>query len=752
MRKFGVLAGRPSRCRWLVVSMAVAMVSSVGVVSSAQAAVPKVSRPVPAPSQASTVPLAWRGIADAASPSMANTMALRGVAAAASPSPAKSVPSGWRGVAAAASPAAAKTVPLASRGFAAAAAASRAVARAPQILLSPSTAIGAETVKVTGKLPKVTSRPVTVQRKIGKRWVTVVKARTSRTGSYAKSFRARGPGSYTIRTLAPRVKVSGKVRAQYVTPARTLKVVAQAAYLSMPATVTPGQAVTATLTFRPARVGRAVALQIWSSGTWATLAFGRQSAAGTAKLTVIAGGPGSYSLRALTGAAAGAAAFGSPLRTVKVAVAPDTTAPGPVTRLTATAVSTSAITLAWYNPAAADYNGVTIRRAVGPVAPATVGSGTAVTIGASPYVTWFTDTGLDLAVTYSYAVFAHDRSVNYAAAATGTAVTNGTIVSPSISGTVTDAGSRPLAGADVWASSPSLSADWFATTAANGTYTFGGLPAGNYEVCFRGPAATGGSSDSSGYLLECYDNQTMQGTPKPVTVVAGVSTTGINADLATGGAVSGKVTVAAGANPALAGVVVTAFSPSTGEMGFALTAANGSYGVKGLSAGTSYYVCFDASGTSGAPGSSGATGGLSDATGYVQRCWPAAFPSMPTPVTVTLGATQGGIDVAMAPGGAISGKVTDAGGVHHGLGMVEVMVCSDSLEACWYLTTAVDGSYLLTGLPAATDYSVEFLGASATGGSSDVTGYGEQLPLKGVRVALEITTSGINTALGPQAP
>src|SRR6185436_15452878 len=147
MSRFGVLAGGWSRCRLLVVLAAVlAMVSSLGAVSSAQAAVVKAT-----------------------------------------------------------------------------------------LSLSPSTAIRGESVKATGRVPGAISRPVWVQRKSGTRWVTLAKGKTTRTGAYATRFKAPAVGSYSVRVLAPRVTIARKVRAQYASSAKKLRVVAQTASLSMPA-------------------------------------------------------------------------------------------------------------------------------------------------------------------------------------------------------------------------------------------------------------------------------------------------------------------------------------------------------------------------------------------------------------------------------------------------------------------------------------------------------------------------------------
>src|SRR6185312_7226604 len=108
-----------------------------------------------------------------------------------------------------------------------------AVAKAT-LTLSPSTAIRGEMVKATGRVPGAVSRPVWVQRKSGTRWVTLAKTKTTRTGTYTTRFKAPAVGPYSVRTLAPRVTIARKVRAQYVSSVRTLKVVAQTATLSLP--------------------------------------------------------------------------------------------------------------------------------------------------------------------------------------------------------------------------------------------------------------------------------------------------------------------------------------------------------------------------------------------------------------------------------------------------------------------------------------------------------------------------------------
>ena len=71
----------------------------------------------------------------------------------------------------------------------------------------------------------------------------------------------------------------------------------------------------------------------------------------------------------------------------------------------------------------------------------------------------------------------------------------------------------------------------FATTAADGSYTVIGLPAGtDYQACFSDAGATGGSA-ANGYVNQCYDGQPTPDTATLVAVAVGATKSGINAAL-----------------------------------------------------------------------------------------------------------------------------------------------------------------------------------------------------------------------------
>jgi hypothetical protein len=98
------------------------------------------------------------------------------------------------------------------------------------------------------------------------------------------------------------------------------------------------------------------------------------------------------------------------------------TTPSPVTAFQTTTVTTTTVGLSWVNPASGDFTGVLIRRATGPVAPATRADGVQV-VDAASNVTTHTDAGLTPATRYTYAAFAHDAAGSDAPAATLTVTT-----------------------------------------------------------------------------------------------------------------------------------------------------------------------------------------------------------------------------------------------------------------------------------------------------------------------------------------
>lgn len=98
----------------------------------------------------------------------------------------------------------------------------------------------------------------------------------------------------------------------------------------------------------------------------------------------------------------------------------DTTPPGPVTGLSATAGNTE-VQLAWVNPGDADLAGIRVLRKTGSY-PAGPTDGTIVLDDTTvPFATGVTDTGLANGTTYYYAVYAYDAVPNFSTPATANA-------------------------------------------------------------------------------------------------------------------------------------------------------------------------------------------------------------------------------------------------------------------------------------------------------------------------------------------
>ena len=288
---------------------------------------------------------------------------------------------------------------------------------------------------------------------------------------------------------------------------------------------------------------------------------------------------------------------------------------------------------------------------------------------------------------------------------------------------MTDAHADPLADVEVEVFSTANEEVGFAYTSVDGTYTVSGLAAGSDHVCFDAAAATGGTS-TTGYPAQCYNGVAWDGSAADsgsataITITAGVTKTGVNATLAAGGAISGRVTDSS--SDGLSNVVVDVDSTASGGYeATATTAANGDYTVTGLPAGTQT-VCFNAG---------QATGGSSTG-GYVDQCyhdvsWNGYENEVlagATAVTVTASATTSGINATLASSAAITGTVTDTSS--DPLSNVEVEVFTSSGGTVGYAFTGSDGTYSVTGLSSGT-YDVCFSPTYATGGAS-TTGYQNQ--------------------------
>jgi hypothetical protein len=358
---------------------------------------------------------------------------------------------------------------------------------------------------------------------------------------------------------------------------------------------------------------------------------------------------------------------------------------------------------------------------------ATTDAGTgAYTIGglqAGTYRVSYMPSGPGLASEY------YDNVTDYASAtpvvvATGGAVTGidaSLAAGGSISGTMTRSGSgEPVTGAMACATAVvGAFSVCFGANPATGAYQILGLAPGSYRVRFD-------SSDPA-VIDEYYDDVMASADATPVTVAAGVATTGINAELSSGSLITGQVTRAAG-GPYPAGTVCAFDVTWSTQTCGAMNASSGSYAL-GIAPG-SYYVYFSP------------TDPLLRPEYYAN----AFNGNDATPVVVGTGATASGIDATLETGSSISGTITVAGG-----GAVpEGSVCLEPIGWSGTICRSADpatGAYLFPGLQPGS-YKVRFSGDASVAmeyydNAADAADATPVVATSGVAI------TGINAVLGP---
>ena len=374
--------------------------------------------------------------------------------------------------------------------------------------------------------------------------------------------------------------------------------------------------------------------------------------------------------------------------------AEDRTPPAPVTGLTMSGNDAQSISLTWTNPREADFAGVLIRRSNTSSPPISAKDGVLVAALNARQAT-FTDSGLTAGHRYSYAVFTGDKTRNVGVPATLSAATRSRNTATGVRGKVTDKEGRPIKNVfvEIREAETGDTMAW-TRTSSSGQFLATGLTAGTYRLCYLLPPDASGHS-ALGYRPACYRQQ-LDGPGTPVVVETGKITSGLVDYLHVAGAISGRVTDAAGQG--LANVSVTTYGTEWWHGRAATTGSDGTYIVTGLVEDT-YGVCFTrAAGTS--------------PTGYLDECYDNQPPYNPdgtrTPVPVTLGQISSGIDAALEAAGAITGRVTDGNGVP----LADVAVSLYDRDTLVDYTDST-GSYAIKGL-ATGSYFLCFDGSQVT--------------------------------------
>lgn len=273
------------------------------------------------------------------------------------------------------------------------------------------------------------------------------------------------------------------------------------------------------------------------------------------------------------------------------------------------------------------------------------------------------------------------------------------------------------------------------TTDSSGNWSVSNLAAGVYRLEVQPPA---GSNLSSWW----YNNEVDLAHSNPIALANGQAITGIETLLASGVAVSGTVTDAAGP---VAGARVSLFSGNAAVGLATVTAADGTYSFSGISPGLSYRVLFDPP-----PGSADA------------GQWYNASPTENGASQVQyFGTPVAGIDAQLSPAarGSISGTVADHGGNSISGATVEAVAADGRTTTT--ATTAADGSYSIGGLDVGI-YTVWFVPPTGSSYRSSFwnNNIGKVVPLTvdqgsnvtGINGSLSQNGSVSGTVTGPSGP
>ncbi|MCU0777853.1 MAG: carboxypeptidase regulatory-like domain-containing protein [Akkermansiaceae bacterium] len=316
-----------------------------------------------------------------------------------------------------------------------------------------------------------------------------------------------------------------------------------------------------------------------------------------------------------------------------------------------------------------------------------------------------------------------------------TVVNESLIDAASISGTVTDNSATPLSGITVnfyRINNSTAQREYLFSrnTAADGTYSIGGLPDGTFLVEFAD------YSPAAAYAREYYNGKPTLEAADPVDVQEGQDVTGIDASLELAGRITGTVT-ADGTGTPLPFISVTLYRRNEVSLAWSYatnvtTDLSGTYTAQGLVPGDYRITFYDFAGNYlGESYNNKATFDLADS------------------LAVSAGAVLSGINASLAVASRIDGTVTEEG---TGTPLANVSVFAyrvnpgNNFQYVASAMTNTNGNYSVGGLSAGT-YRIEFFeeGGLHLGevyqNAADLAG-GTDIP-----VAAAATTPGIDAAL-----
>jgi RHS repeat-associated protein len=289
------------------------------------------------------------------------------------------------------------------------------------VKVSVSKGIAGETVTISGSLPPAKPRAVVLQRKSGGKWVNVASGKTNGKGKFSFKTKIRS-ATTTYRVYAKATKIGKKKYAATNTSSKKVTTQAQSGKLTLVGSAKQGTSVKAKATFKPARKGRAVVLERKKGSGWVQVATGKQASDGSVSLIVPTGTTGSFTYRATTKAAVGAAARSTGSKTLAITAsapvkptptptkpAPSDVTPPPVPAGLGSDAGDKQVELSWAAVSASDLAGYNVYRAT-----SSSGPWTKMTNAPAPG-TSYKATGLSNGTKYWFAVTSVDKTGNESA-------------------------------------------------------------------------------------------------------------------------------------------------------------------------------------------------------------------------------------------------------------------------------------------------------------------------------------------------
>ncbi|HMT06112.1 MAG TPA: carboxypeptidase regulatory-like domain-containing protein, partial [Solirubrobacterales bacterium] len=297
----------------------------------------------------------------------------------------------------------------------------------------------------------------------------------------------------------------------------------------------------------------------------------------------------------------------------------------------------------------------------------------------------------------------------------------------SISGRVTDSSGAPLGDICVAVFDTNGFFEGETYTGSSGHYTFGGLPTGDYRVRFR-------DCGNNNFIREFYDDQPDLASATPIGVTTGLATTGVDAQLASGGRISGNVKSSMGFP--LGDICVEAYDADGDYMRSVYTDSNGDYSLGGLATGEYRIGFYDCGGN-----------GVSSEYYDDEQDFESA-----TPVAVAIGSETSGVDAELSVMGSVTGTITSS--LNRPLANICVFARVEIWDGYWGIVASafsdVNGNYAIRGLN--TDsYVIQFVDC----GNNYVDGeYYDNVPSQDLATPVTVSTgsvtSGINAQLAEQ--